>query len=138
VNRRTLIIGDDVPRATVFTESSAIMESAAAQLAGMRNGALVARAWEVITLLARSVQQRSLEQSPTLSIVESDDGSIWIEWILPSRRIGFAVETDARASSWHYASALSDGNEANFGPLSKINMAELVDWLLCPYEGTKQ
>jgi hypothetical protein len=116
------------------TASREIIDAAAAQLAGMRNGALVARAWEVVTLLARSVQQRSLEQSPTLSIVESDDGSIWIEWILPSRRIGFTVDPDPRESGWYYASAVYDGNEVNFGSFSSMNMDELVGWLLFPRE----
>lgn len=67
---------------------------------------------------------------PYVRASEGDDGSILIEWIFPSLRIGFGIETEIEESGWYLITKPPLGNVRASGVQSEIDIRMLISWLV--------
>jgi hypothetical protein len=79
-----------------------------------------------------SLHQLGLDLShlPLLHAFNVEDGSVLIEWIFASYRIGWSVEPDPRESSWYLVSNKDLGEISASGYLSSIDARRLILWLI--------
>ncbi|MBN2132807.1 MAG: hypothetical protein JW741_25125 [Sedimentisphaerales bacterium] len=66
----------------------------------------VERLLSVIHKLITAVRQvkADLPGIPPLHAYQSEDGSVFVEWIFPDFRIGFNIESNQEDSGWHLVS----------------------------------
>jgi hypothetical protein len=76
-------------------------------------------------------------QLPPFVLSRLDDGSVYIEWPLPGRRLGFAVQPTRSESGWFFVSDADCGNIMASGALNEAPMEQLVGWAANPPKNSK-
>ena len=70
---------------------------------------------------------KGIDDIPELWVIEEDDGSILFEWVFPSGRIGFNIESEATESGWYI---VTTNGICGYGFLPKIGIRDLLFTLL--------
>ncbi len=78
---------------------------------------VAARALHIIHALIAEIgrQDRSAFLADNVHAVSCDDGSVFVEWIRPDRRIGFGVELDPAEDGWHFVSKKPEAESGSIG-----------------------
>lgn len=107
----------------VANESLAIIETA-------RDRHVALAANEAILRLVQAAALYETSDMPEVATVEHGNGSLFVEWILPGRRIGFTFDRDVEQSGWHYVSAPSMGGSVEHGALDELDVSYIVHRLM--------
>jgi hypothetical protein len=88
------------------------------------------RVAQAVSGLAEALSEQGMDVSslPPMNAVLVEDGSALLEWMLPSMRIGFAIDSSASESSWFLVSR-EDQNSAS-GVLNEAGQDILIRTLL--------
>jgi hypothetical protein len=124
-------LGGNFKRVFLEHEVLRIIEQPLRALNENKNQSIVKEAEVLISNiieLSLNLQRLNIDTSSIAPLHASnlEDGSLLIEWIFPNYRIGFAIESNSRDSSWYLVSTneLVDSNAS--GSLSDIDKKEFL------------
>lgn len=106
--------------------------TASAQVAARRaSNPLVGRqAQQVLNELEQTIYRLDVTLLQPLHVVETEDGSLLFEWILPGRRASVALDPVPSQSGWYLLADDAVGKQQEWGDLSTLDWAKLINHMV--------
>ncbi len=117
-----------------FWFSASPFQEARTAISSHKNLSVSTKASYFLETLEKVVYQWQNEISdnnlPRILPLESDEDSIWLEWIFPNFRFGFSIDNNPEDSGWYIVSNEELGSMSASGLLPEADLEPLLNWLL--------
>jgi len=118
--------------AAVPTSVDAITSRIASRVGTLSNPRMNTELSEILRQFRFTASDPDLEIDRTapLEIIDSEDGSVLIEWHFKDRRLGFNIEPEEGQSGWYFAFSRESGGQCGSGTLPSLDMKALLHLIL--------
>jgi hypothetical protein len=112
-----------------------IIEPVLSALSETKDANIIKEVKELVSIIFKLVlelNKRSYDTSnlPSLTAANLEDGSFLIEWLFPSYRVGFVIDSNPKESMWYLVSKSEYSGSNQWGILEVNNKKELITSLV--------
>lgn len=114
---------------TLHLIHTSILRSARERLAKVANRRVAEQAENILDIIEERLSRLQDLNIPEIQLLEQDDGSLLLEWILKDGRIGFNLESDSVESGWYIISKRKDPEIQEWGFLNTLDIERIMNYI---------